>query len=267
VTRPFRLTRRGRLLLRGAPLLVATLTGVTGIAGRVGADPSVRVAPTPAPTPSPTTAAPTPRATPSRATATPTPTAVRTTARPTAKPSTARPSWYGTGRLVTAPGSSAVHGSGPLRRFTVEVEQGLPDSPAAMAKAVERVLFDQRSWGGGGRLSFQRVSSGPVAFRVVLASPATTDRLCAPLRTGGIFSCYMRGRAVLNAMRWYAGASAYAGDLAAYRVYMVNHEVGHALGHGHAYSCGAGGLARVMIQQTKGLRGCRRNPWPLADER
>jgi hypothetical protein len=160
-----------------------------------------------------------------------------------------------------------VHGSGPLRRFTVEVEAGLPDDPAAFARAVERVLFDQRGWSGGGRLSFQRVSSGPAAFHVVLATPATTNALCRPLDTDGIFSCFQRGRSVLNATRWHSGATSYAGDLASYRIYMVNHEVGHALGHGHRHTCGARGLAYVMIQQTKSLYGCRANPWPLASER
>ena len=267
---PYRLTRRGRVLLRALPVVVVLASGVVSLAGRTGADadaqviasPAATTTTTPSATPSPRATrtpsrSPSPRATPSR---TPAPASTTTPPPP-------RRGYYGDGTLVMAPGSSAVHGSGPLRRFTVEVERGMPDGPAAFAKAVERVLFDQRSWGGGGRMSFQRVSSGPVAFRVALAGPATTDRLCRPLRTGGIFSCYMNGRAVVNAMRWYDGASAYAGDLAAYRIYVVNHEVGHALGHGHAYACGPGGLARVMIQQTKGLRGCRRNPWPLAVER
>jgi hypothetical protein len=111
------------------------------------------------------------------------------------------------------------------------------------------------------------VSSGPVAFHVVLASPATTDRLCRPLDTGGTLSCYQSGRSVLNAFRWFGGSRNYPGDLAGYRTYMVNHEVGHALGHGHRHTCGDGGLAYVMIQQTKSLLGCRPNPWPLPDER
>jgi hypothetical protein len=160
-----------------------------------------------------------------------------------------------------------VHGRGPLLRFSVEVERGLPDTPAAFAAAVERVLFDPRGWAGSGRFALQRVASGPVAFRVVLASPATTDRLCQPLRTGAIYSCFQHGRAVLNAMRWHRVAAPYGADLASYRVYLVNHEVGHALGHGHRFSCGPSGLAYVMIQQTKGLLGCRANPWPLAPER
>jgi hypothetical protein len=259
-----RLTRRGRLLVQTFPIFLVLVIGTQAVAHRAGrpADAALRAAP-------PTSAAPATTAAPSRPPATtraPAPAVARTPAA-TASPRPARTASTGTGRLNVVPGQSAVHGSGPLRRFVVETEAGLPDDPAAFAAAVERVLFDARSWGGGGRLSFQRVSSGPVSFRVTLASPATTNRLCAPLDTGGIYSCYHAGRSVLNAMRWHDGAAAYRGNLAAYRTYMVNHEVGHALGHGHRHSCGAGGLAPAMMQQTKSLYGCRQNPWPLADER
>lgn len=249
-----RLTRRGRLLVQTFPLFLVAAVGLQAAVSRSQAAPAPAprrpvVGATTSPTPSPA-ASPTPSRTPS-------PTPVRT-------PS---PAFHPTGVLDVVPGGSAVHGSGPLRRFTVEVEAGLPDDPVAFAHAVERVLFDEHGWGGGGRLSFQRVSSGPVSFHVVLASPATTNALCEPLDTDGVYSCFQHGRSVLNALRWHDGAAAYRGDLASYRIYMVNHEVGHALGHGHKHTCGPGGYAYVMIQQTKGLEGCRANPWPLAGER
>ncbi|HEU0131707.1 MAG TPA: DUF3152 domain-containing protein [Mycobacteriales bacterium] len=260
-----RLTRRGRLLLQTFPVFLVVAVAAYALThhGTPAGAAAVRAAATtspPATTRAPAVTTPAPPA----ATASPTP---RATPSPTPRPIPSRTAFAPTGRLAVVPGRSAVHGSGPLRKFIVEVEAGLPDDGAAFAAAVERVLFDQRSWGGGGRLSFQRVDSGPVAFRVTLATPATTDRLCRPLDTGGIYSCYQGGRSVLNAMRWHDGAAAYTGDLASYRIYMVNHEVGHALGHGHRHTCGAGGLAPVMVQQTKSLYGCRRNPWPLSDER
>ncbi len=171
------------------------------------------------------------------------------------------------GRLRTVPGHSEVLGSGPLKRFKVQTEEGLvPDQAgyaAAFAALVHRTLADPRGWGHGGRMSFQRVSHGPVDFTVVLAGPATTDRLCRPLRTNGIFSCYdSRGRAVINFRRWRDGARPYRGHLVQYRQYVINHEVGHALGHGHAQGCRPDGRAQTMLQQTKSLSGCARNAWP-----
>jgi hypothetical protein len=145
----------------------------------------------------------------------------------------------------------------------VEVEGGLGIDAAAFADAVETTLADPRSWGAGGRRAMQRVDDADEAdLRVALASPDTTDRLCAPLETGGYFSCANGARAVLNVARWLRGAPSYEGDLEAYRSYVVNHEVGHTLGFGHADCPGPGQPAPVMLQQTKGLEGCTRGPWP-----
>lgn len=168
----------------------------------------------------------------------------------------------GAGRPAVVPGTGAVRGRGPLQRYSVAVEGGIGVDPAGFARAVEATLGDPRSWGSDGRMSFRRVADGPVAFRVVLASPDTTDRLCAPLRTGGTYSCANGGSAVINARRWLRGATAYSGRLPAYRQYVVNHEVGHTLGHGHERCPGAGRLAPVMVQQTKGVGSCVANPWP-----
>ena len=166
------------------------------------------------------------------------------------------------GDLVVVPGRSGSTSAGALR-FLVEVEGGLPVDRAAFARHVTRTLRDRRSW----TTPFRRVSSGSVDFRVTLASPSLTNRLCAPLLTNGIYSCAQNGRAVLNAMRWLDGAAAYGERLGRYRIYMVNHEVGHLLGRGHASCPAAGAPAPVMMQQTKGVAPCRPNPWPLPWER
>jgi hypothetical protein len=171
------------------------------------------------------------------------------------------------GLLHVVAGWSRRSGPGPLRRYTVQVEDGIQVDRRRVADTIASILGDRRGWGGSGRLSFQRVSSGPVSFRVVLATPSTVNRLCAPLITGGIYSCGMYGRAVLNLMRWRHGAPAFRGDMTKYRRYLVNHEVGHMLGHSHRSCHAAGARAPVMMQQTKGVGACRANGWPLAWER
>ena len=172
------------------------------------------------------------------------------------------------GRLVVVPGKSTRSGRGPLRRYYVEVEAGIYIDRLRFARRVHQILADLRSWGGTGRVSFQRVGLNRTAhFRVTLARPSTTDRLCYPYLTGGIYSCANGGRAVLNLMRWRSGAYAYRGNLRGYRIYLVNHEVGHLLGHGHSYCPRAGARAPVMMQQTKGVGACRAIPLPRGYER
>lgn len=167
----------------------------------------------------------------------------------------------GDGQPRTVPGTTARHGTGDLTTYVVQVEGGLGVDPRQFAQAVDQTLADPRSWTA--RRSMQRVDDEDAAdVKVVLASPALTDQLCAPLETGGYYSCANGAWAVLNVARWLRGAPSYEGHLEDYRAYVVNHEVGHTLGFGHAQCPGAGQTAPVMLQQSKGLDGCARGPWP-----
>lgn len=165
------------------------------------------------------------------------------------------------GRFRAAPGRSPEAGRGTVLRYTVAVERGLPYAVDEVAPIVEATLSDPRGWTRGGRHAFQRVPARP-DIRVLLASPDTTDELCAPLQTRGQVSCRNGALVVLNARRWAYGIPDYEGDLRRYRQYVVNHEVGHALGAGHVPCPGRGRLAPLMQQQSHGLDGCRPNPWP-----
>jgi hypothetical protein len=162
------------------------------------------------------------------------------------------------------PGTAAA-GTGPTVTYTVEVEPVLGADLLAVAATVDEALHDPRSWVRDHRL--ERVEDPALArIRVVLASPATVDRLCAAagLDTGGRFSCWTGTFAALNADRWAHGAADFD-DLTTYRRYLVNHEVGHGLGHGHIDCPAVGTPAPVMMQQTMTTGACVPNGWPYPD--
>jgi hypothetical protein len=186
---------------------------------------------------------------------------------PSAEPSAATYVEKGAGSVTLVDGSSARMGSGPLRRFVVEVEDGIQVDGARFAAEVEATLGDPRSWGAGGRMSFQRVgaeaeAAGEYDFKVSLISPGSMEIYCPGVGTGGYTSCRYGERAVINLARWATAVPDYQGDIATYRQYVVNHEVGHALGNGHQPCPGPGEVAPVMQQQTLGLEGCVKNAWP-----
>jgi len=173
----------------------------------------------------------------------------------------------GAGTVSVVDGTSKVYGSGPLQRFVVETEDGIRVDGDAFAGAVVSTLADPRSWGHGGRMSFQRVGAAQAAakqydFKVTLVSPGSMEIYCPGVGTGGYTSCRYGDRAVINLARWSTAVPDYQGDVATYRLYVVNHEVGHALGHHHEFCSGPGQVAPVMQQQTLGLKGCVKNAWP-----
>lgn len=155
--------------------------------------------------------------------------------------------------------------TGRVIRYTVQVENGVPVDPNEAAAIIHGVLNDKRSWGGGGQYTWIYVPSGPVDLTASIATPGTTDRICAPLNTNGQVSCRNGVRIALNADRWVYGVTYYGDDVVGYRQYLVNHEFGHYLGHGHVGCPGPGKKAPVMMTQSLGLGQCLKNPWPAED--
>lgn len=164
------------------------------------------------------------------------------------------------GTYTVAPGTSAPAGTGgELVQYRVEVEDVVGISPVEFAAAVDAVTADPRGWTQAGTRRLQRTDTA--SLRIVLASPSTADRLCAPLNTAGKYSCRNGNDVVINADRWIVGVPHFQ-PLDQYRIYVINHELGHALGKPHEPCPGNGQAAPVMLQQTIGLDGCTPNPWP-----
>ncbi|MGW6014530.1 DUF3152 domain-containing protein [Streptomyces sp. NPDC055210] len=171
----------------------------------------------------------------------------------------------GPGTFTTAGGGSGTVGKGARTlRYKVVVENGLAQSAADVADQVEDVLADRRGWTADGRSGFKRVSTGTADFVVRLATPGTVDEICGRygLNTRGEVNCSVGKDVVVNLKRWLLATPVYADDVTAYRALIINHEVGHFLGHGHVTCPGPGKPAPAMMQQIKGMRGCTPNVWP-----
>lgn len=251
-------------LVAGLVALALVALGVRALPALAGSDglvatPVVRSATAPV---TPTPAVARDDSTPAPAKATPTPAKAKKAkkkAKAVKVPATGPGTYDGAGASAKPETSR-----GTLKRFDVRVEDGLDIEPEQAALLMEEVLNDKRSWRGTGRWRFQLVKAGQAAdLHAYIVTPGTTDKLCAPLLTRGEVSCQSGNRVVLNAKRWVKGVSFYGDDVPSYRRYLINHEFGHALGHNHVPCPGSGQLAPVMMQQTKGLDGCRKNPWPL----
>lgn len=153
--------------------------------------------------------------------------------------------------------------AGSLMQYNVAVEDGLGFDAAAFGDAVHAILSDPRSWTAGGGWRFEQVGRGSADFTVYLASPEQRSILCGHPDT--TVSCRNGDAVVINSARWLTAVAHWDGTLETYREYVVNHEIGHRLGHGHEQCPEEGGPSPVMAQQTYQLAGCESNAWPFPD--
>lgn len=135
---------------------------------------------------------------------------------------------------------------------------------AGFRRVVAATLDDPRGWSLDGRVDFREVRAGG-RLTIALASPAAIEGVDA---CSAFYSCRAGDHVLINSDRWRHATDSYRGQalLHSYRQMVINHEVGHALGFGHVDCSRAGAPAAVMQQQSKGLDGCSRNPWPLRRE-
>ncbi len=157
----------------------------------------------------------------------------------------------------------------PVRRrvtYHVVTRGRVTASLATFRRQVQQTYSDPRGWRSAG-VQF-RPTSAKGTFTVVLAEASTVPSFSSGC--SATWSCRVGRYVIINQTRWLHATASWNGgrrSLRGYRHMVVNHETGHWLGHGHASCPGRGRLAPVMMQQSKGLAGCRHNPWPLASER
>jgi hypothetical protein len=166
----------------------------------------------------------------------------------------------GAGTWQVIPGTTEPVGTGKIYKYAIAIEDGVEPGDYggdkdAFARTVATFLADPRSWVGTGEVGVQRVDGTAKAdFTISLTSTNTTHQICG-FQIQYESSCWDPGikRVVINTARWLRGAKAFSNDIASYRQYAINHEVGHALGHGHEGCQENGAPAPVMMQQTFGV--------------
>lgn len=134
---------------------------------------------------------------------------------------------------------------------------------------VSETLNDARGWVRAG-LKFVEVTDGQ-DLNIILSDAVSLEGYNG--YCSGSLSCTSGfNEVIINDERWRLGtAETVNGGMSTrdYQNMVLNHEVGHWLGHyQHIEACDiAGGAAPIMLQQSTGLRNCGAfNPWPLDSE-
>lgn len=189
-------------------------------------------------------------------------------------PKTSPPQWYqdqiaaerAAAAQTASRSSSPTRGASRVITYTVATKGSTRSDLAEFAAQANQTLNDNRGWAQLG-FRFQQVASGG-SFNLVLSEAAQVPSF-APGACSAEWSCRVGVSVIINDDRWQGATAAWngaGGGLRDYRHMVINHEVGHWLGHGHASCSAPGSYAPVMLQQSISLQGCKFNPWPLASE-
>ena len=150
-------------------------------------------------------------------------------------------------------------------RYHVETRGRITTSLKEFRSLAQQTYDDPRGWRAAG-IRFVPVKRGG-AFTLVLSQASLVPRFSSACSS--MWSCRVGRYVIINQDRWKNASPAWNAahlPLRDYRHMVVNHETGHWLGLGHANCPGRGRLAPVMQQQSKGLQGCRFNPFPTRHE-
>ena len=166
---------------------------------------------------------------------------------------------------LLAPGTSPASAEGPQRTVTYEVRSRGPVAAdlGAFARVAAATFNDRRGWSAGGSTAFREVPSGG-ELTLWLAAPSAMTSFSSTCSAQ--YSCRVGRHVVINDERWRTGTPSWPA-VREYRRYVLNHELGHWFGAGHTGCSAPGAPAPVMMQQSKGLGGCRSTTWPLPAER
>lgn len=194
---------------------------------------------------------------------------MRSTIESVSRPVIEQPTWLKKQLAAEAAAKAAAEGarraaSALTVSYDVATRGAISANFSEFKLLANQTLNDARGWSRM-NVRFVEVSSGG-QFTLTLATAAEVGAVPG---CGAEYSCRSGRYVLINQDRWNGATPSWnsaGGSLRDYRHMVVNHEVGHWLGHGHSDCPGAGQAAAVMQQQSIDLQGCSFNPWPLASE-
>lgn len=132
-------------------------------------------------------------------------------------------------------------------------------------------LNDPRGWPRAGAVFQEADGTDPNACSMTLTLAAADQMTSFSTECSDEYSCRVGNDVVINVDRWNNATEGWlnaGGTVSRYRTMVINHEVGHRLGHlDNELTCPAVNQpAPLMQQQSMDLLGCVPNEWPLDEE-
>lgn len=177
--------------------------------------------------------------------------------------------------LAKAEQTASESGNGIITYTYCVASRGEVGDLTEFANMVFSTLNDPRGWPRAGVI-FQEnegadPNTDPNACSMTLTLAAADQMTSFSTECSDEYSCRVGNDVVINVDRWNNATEGWlnaGGTVSRYRTMVINHEVGHRLGHlDNELTCSAVNQpAPLMQQQSMDLLGCTPNEWPLDEE-
>ena len=177
--------------------------------------------------------------------------------------------------LAKAEQTASESGNGVITYTYCVASRGEIGDLTEFANMVFSTLNDPRGWPRAGVI-FQEnegadPNADPNACSMTLTLAAADQMTSFSTECSDEYSCRVGNDVIINVDRWNNATEGWlnaGGTVERYRTMVINHEVGHRLGHlDNELTCPAVNQpAPLMQQQSMDLLGCVPNEWPLDEE-
>lgn len=157
--------------------------------------------------------------------------------------------------------------------ITIHIDDDVDYSQKIFENKVKKVLLDKDGWQSIAKVKFKFV--GKDVFdkiqtnKKIVINLSTNDTINKKCGFGAemLSCCDMSTKEVwINFYRWMNGSKHSKLNIYKYRDYVINHEVGHALGRLHTDCPCEDCPAPIMMQHTVSIGNCKPNNKPLKNE-